>query len=121
MLESNWVRVCELEERSLKVSHCWRDRAETWRHVSRVHVPDSHPAEHNSTSEPAVELQLSLSQHNKSIENKKDNVQHQHYTPNHQPKYQCTVINIFGADTNNRVSHSFTEQSRNSCLHFPRT
>lgn len=29
MLESNWVRVCELEERSLKVSHCWRDRAET--------------------------------------------------------------------------------------------
>lgn len=22
MLESNWVRVCELEERSLKVSHC---------------------------------------------------------------------------------------------------
>lgn len=24
MLESNWVRVCELEERSLKVSHCCR-------------------------------------------------------------------------------------------------
>lgn len=24
MLESNWVRVCELEERSLNVSHCCR-------------------------------------------------------------------------------------------------
>lgn len=32
MLESNWVRVCELEERSLNVSHCWTDRGETRQH-----------------------------------------------------------------------------------------
>lgn len=25
MLESNWVRVCELEERSLNVSHCCKE------------------------------------------------------------------------------------------------
>lgn len=31
MLESNWVRVCELEERSLNVSHCCRGRTDSER------------------------------------------------------------------------------------------
>lgn len=36
MLESNWVRVCELEERSLNVSHCCRRQTDSERkHVSQ--------------------------------------------------------------------------------------
>lgn len=40
MLESNWVRVCELEERSLNVSHCWIDRGETSQHDEKDGVKD---------------------------------------------------------------------------------
>lgn len=40
MLESNWVRVCELEERSLNVSHCWTDRGETSQHDEKDGVKD---------------------------------------------------------------------------------
>lgn len=36
MLESNWVRVCELEERSLNVSHCCRRQTDSEKkHVSQ--------------------------------------------------------------------------------------
>ena len=40
MLESNWVRVCELEEHSLNVSHCWTDRGETSQHDEKDGVKD---------------------------------------------------------------------------------
>ena len=45
MLESNWVRVCELEERSLNVSHCCRRQTDSEKkHVSQPvqwhHQPD---------------------------------------------------------------------------------
>lgn len=36
MLESNWVRVCELEERSLNVSHCCRRQTDRqWEKTSQ--------------------------------------------------------------------------------------
>ncbi len=51
MLESNWVRVCELEERSLKVSHCWRDRAETCQQGGATPLQTQANRGHNRTTE----------------------------------------------------------------------
>jgi len=50
MLESNWVRVCELEERSLKVSHCWRDRAETCQQGGATPLLTQANRDHNTTT-----------------------------------------------------------------------
>lgn len=42
MLESNWVRVCELEERSLNVSHCCRRQTDSEKKHQSASAVTSH-------------------------------------------------------------------------------
>lgn len=54
MLESNWVRVCELEERSLNVSHCCRTQTDSEKRNKQVSQPTvtSHGYPASSASAP---------------------------------------------------------------------